>query len=124
MYSSIKQQQVASLMQQTLAEIFIREGRNIYGNAFVTITHVRLTPDLLLSRVYLSVYNVANKQEIADIISENKSHIRHLLGDRLRNKVRRIPEIEFYLDDTLDEVSKIDALFEKLNLGEHKPNEE
>ncbi len=118
--TSIKQQQVASLLQQTLGDIFIREGRNIYGNAFVTVMQVRLTPDLLLARIYLSIYNVPNKQEIRRLIDENKNHIRHVLGMQIRNKVRRIPELEFYIDDTLDEVARIDALFDRLHTDDPK----
>ncbi|MBK8474400.1 MAG: 30S ribosome-binding factor RbfA [Sphingobacteriales bacterium] len=118
--ASIKQQQVASLLQHSLGDIFIREGRNIYGNAFVTIMQVRLTPDLLLARIYLSVYNMPDKQAIVGIIEESKGHIRHLLGMQIRNKVRRIPDLEFYLDDTLDEVARIDALFDRINTEDAK----
>lgn len=111
---SIKQQQVASLIQQTLGDIFIREGRNIYSNAFVTITHVRLTPDLSLARIYLSIYNVPDRKQVIAIIEESKSTVRHLLGSQIRNKMRHIPNLEFYLDDTLDEVAKIDSLFDRI----------
>lgn len=122
--SSIKQQQAASLLQQTLADIFIREGRAIFGTAFVTITHVRLTPDLLLARVYLSVYNVTDKSGVVTLIRESKSHIRHLLGDRIRNKVRRIPELEFYIDDTLEEMAKVDDLFNRIHAEERDRDHE
>lgn len=116
----IRQQQVASLIKRNLGEIFTKEGRNIYSNAFVTITQVRLTPDLSIARVYLSVYNVEDKQDIVTMITENEYGIRRLLGNRIRNKVRHIPELEFYLDDTLDEVYKMEKLLDGLDI---KPEE-
>ncbi len=111
---SIRQQQIAELVKQSLGDIFIREGSNYYGSAFVTITHTKVTPDLLLARIYLSVYNVANKQGVLQQIQVHGGNIRHLLGNKIRNKVRRIPELEFYLDDTLDEVYRIESLLNRL----------
>lgn len=121
---SIKQQQVASLLQQALSEVFLYKGREWYGGAFVTITQVRMTPDLMTARFYLSVYNLPDKNNAVDLLTENKSAVRHQLGNKIRNKVRRIPELEFYLDDTLDEVFKMEALFEKIRKeNESRPNE-
>ncbi|OWY23237.1 30S ribosome-binding factor RbfA [Sphingobacteriales bacterium UPWRP_1] len=114
MIESIKQKQVASLIHHALADLFIRNGAKYYGSAFVTLTHVRVTPDLMLARIYLSVYNKPAKHEVIDAIAENAHAIRHDLGAVIRHKLRRIPELEFYLDDTLDEAEKIDRLFDKL----------
>lgn len=118
MTESIKQKQVASLIHHALADLFIRNGSKYYGNAFVTITQVRLTPDLLLARIYLSVYNKPNKNEVMEVITDNTYAIRHDLGAQIRHKMRRIPELEFYLDDTLDEAEKMNRLFEKLKEDE------
>ncbi len=114
--SVIRQQQVASLIKRTLGEIFTKEGRNIYSNAFVTITQVRLTPDLSVCRIYLSVYNVKEKEDVVTMITENEYGIRRLLGNRIRNKVRHIPNFEFYLDETFDEVYKMDTLLDSLDI--------
>ncbi len=122
--SAIRQQQVASLIKRTLSEIFIKEGRNIYNNAFVTITQVRLTPDLSVARIYLSVYNIQDKEDVITMISENEYGIRRLLGNRIRNKVRHIPELEFYLDDTLDEVYKMDKLLDGLDIQPEKEEDD
>lgn len=111
---SIKQQQVANLIKQGLADLFIKQGRDFYSSAFVTITQVRVTPDLLLARVYLSVYNVADKTTVLELIESNNWAIRKGLGSKIRKKVRKIPELAFHLDDTLDEVEKLDKLFNKL----------
>ncbi len=115
---SFRQQQVASLIKRTLGDIFTKEGRNIYSNAFVTITQVRLTPDLSIARIYLSVYNVKEKEDVVTMITENEYGIRRLLGNRIRNKVRHIPDLEFYLDETLDEVYKMEKLFDNINKGQ------
>lgn len=115
---SFRQQQVASLIKRTLGDIFTKEGRNIYSNAFVTITQVRMTPDLSIARIYLSVYNVKEKQDVVTMITENEYGIRRLLGNRIRNKVRHVPDLEFYLDDTLDEVYKMDKLFDEIKKDE------
>jgi len=111
---SIRQLQISKVIQQGLSEVLLKRGRDLYGAAFVTITQVKTTPDLALARVYLSVYNVPDKQAIVDLFTLNVTGIRTLLGRQIRNKVRRIPELEFYLDGILDEVSKVDALFDKL----------
>ncbi|MGB1242092.1 MAG: 30S ribosome-binding factor RbfA [Chitinophagales bacterium] len=118
--SVIRQQQVASLIKRTLGEIFTKEGRNIYSNAFVTITQVRLTPDLSVCRIYLSVYNVKEKDDVVAMITKNEYGIRRLLGNRIRNKVRHIPNLEFYLDDTLDEVYKMDQILGDLDIQPEK----
>ena len=122
--SVIRQQQVASLIKRTLGEIFTKEGRNIYGSAFVTLTQVRLTPDLSVCRIYLSVYNVKEKEDVVTMISENEYGIRRLLGNRIRNKVRHIPNLEFYLDDTLDEVFKMDTLLDSLDIQPEKEEDQ
>ena len=117
---SIRQQQVARIVRENMSDVLIREGRNIYGGAFVTLTKVQVTGDLLLARIYLSVYNVTEKQEIVDKITANEYLIKRKLGNRMRNKLRRIPELEFYLDETLDEEDKVEGLFQKLNTDEEE----
>ena len=116
---SIRQQQVAKLIQQSISDIFIKHGRDIYGRAFITLTKVYITPDLLLARVYLSVYNVTDKQQVIDTMSENVYFIKGKMGNQIRNKVRRIPELEFYLDETLEEVNRVEQLFEKLDKNDN-----
>jgi ribosome-binding factor A len=112
---SIRQQQVNKVLQIALSEIFQRELSEILGRAMVTISSVRITPDLYTARINLSIYNVANPNDMLDLIAHNKKEIRGLLGRKIRNKVRSIPELEFYRDDTMDEVIKLDSLFKELN---------
>lgn len=112
------------MIHHTLADLFIKNTGKYYSGAFVTLTHVRVTPDLLLARIYFSVYNKPDKNSVVQEIANNYHVLRHDLGAKLRNKLRRIPELEFYLDDTLDEVERIDALFEKLKEEEGVNNGE
>ena len=112
--SSVRQQQVASIIKQSISDIFIKQGRDFYSNAFVTLTQVRVTPDLLIARIYVSIFNIPEKQDVIDMINENAWSIRNLLGRKIRHKVRRIPDLEFYLDDTLDDVYKMEVIFDKL----------
>ena len=112
---SIRQQQVNKVLQIALSEIFQRELIEILGRAMVTIASVRITPDLYTARVNLSIYNVANPNDLLDVIGHNKKEIRGLLGNKIKNKVRSIPQLEFFRDDTMDEVIKLDTLFKELN---------
>ncbi len=111
---SIRQEQVARIIKDAMNEIFTRRGRDIYGAAFVTITNVTITADLYITRFYLSVYNVKEKQEVVDMITANNAPLRRLLAQKIKNKVRRIPVLEFYLDETLDEATKMEQLLDDL----------
>jgi len=108
-----RQQKVGQLIVEALSEVFQKYGSEYYGSAFVTITDVWLSPDLLLAKIYLSIYNVENKQEHLDRISFHSSGIRKRLGIKLRNNLRRIPELHFELDDTLDKALRVDELLKK-----------
>lgn len=113
---SRRQKKVAQLIQETLSEIFQKYGSNYYHHAFVTITSVNVTPDLLTAKVYLSVYNVADqdKHDIMDKITSHASEIRKQLGMKVRHQLRRVPELFFRLDNTLDEALKIEALLKDI----------
>ncbi len=111
-----KQRQVGNLIQQEFSVILQTEGSFIYGSdALVTVTNVRMSSDLGIAYIYVSVYNVPYKQEVIKELWENLSYLRGQLGKRIRKQVRRIPLIKFFIDDTLDEVEHIDNLFARLN---------
>jgi ribosome-binding factor A len=111
---TIKQQQVASLIHEALSDVFLKSGRDYYGNNFVTISKVRMTPDLFVARVYLSAYNAANKQAVVDEITACKAQIRFALGNKIKNAMRRMPDLEFYVDDTFEEMDKVNDIFRKI----------
>jgi len=122
---SKRQLQVANLIKLSLSEVFSREGTYFYGSAFVTIYDIKMTPDLQTAKIYLSIYN-ADKQEVLDKINTNHHAIKKSLVLRIKNKLRLMPQLEFYLDESLDEVFKMKALFDKIkeDRGEEEDQKE
>ena len=111
---SRRQLKVASLFKEALANILTRTGKSIYGNAFVTVTNVRLTSDLLLVRYNFSVYNSEQPEEVLGALNKHKQELKKTLGQELRSHVRRMPEVEFYLDKSLDYAFHIEDIFSKI----------
>ncbi|MFM8361521.1 MAG: 30S ribosome-binding factor RbfA [Haliscomenobacter sp.] len=113
---TIKQKQVAELVKRNFSLVLQEEGSYVYGAApLVTVTTVNVTPDLGLAKIYLSVFNTENKQEVILEMEAEKARLRASLSQRLKKLVRRIPEVDFYLDDTLDEMIRLQQLFQKLH---------
>ncbi|AFK04894.1 Ribosome-binding factor A [Emticicia oligotrophica DSM 17448] len=108
---SKRQKQVAKQIQKDLGEIFQREMKSQLEGAFVTITDVKVTPDLAIARVYLSFLLTKDKEGILQIIRENTKSIRTQLGERVRHQLRIVPNLQFFIDDTAEYAQKIDALF-------------
>lgn len=115
MKQTIKQRQIAALIQKEFSAVLLVEGSLMYGDALVTVTRVRMSADMGIAYIYLSVYNTLYKQEIIKEIWENLSRLRGELGKRIRKQVRRIPMLKFFIDDTLDEVEHLDMLFDAIN---------
>lgn len=113
---SKRQQKVARQIQKDLSDIFQKEGRTWFDNAFITVTIVRMSPDLGVARIYLSFLAVKNKGFILEQIQERSKQIRQLLGQRVRHQLRIVPEIHFYLDDTAEYAAKMDTLFAGLTI--------
>ena len=112
---SKRQQKFAGVIQEDLAAIFQREGMNFLPNTLVTITKVRVTPDLALARIFLSFFNAANSQSALQTIKLHTAEIRYKLGARIKDHVRIVPQLEFFLDDTSDYVERMDKIFDKLH---------
>ncbi len=111
-----KQRQVGNLIKQEFSTILQIEGSFLYGSeALVTVTNVRMSSDLGIAYIYVSVYNVPYKQEVVKELWENLSYLRGQLGKRIRKQVRRIPLLKFFIDDTLDEVEHLDNLFTRIH---------
>jgi len=108
-----RQKQVAGEVQHALSEILQKHGRNYYGSSFVTISGVKVTPDLLVARTYISVFQENERKGVIDALTQNTSEIRKHLGNMMRNQLRRVPELEFYLDESLDDVFKIENLLKQ-----------
>jgi len=113
---SVRQQKYSKLIQKELGELFQREGRNWYGNHFITITGVKITPDLSLARVQISVFKAPEPKSILKSIKTHLSEIRKELGLRIGKQARIVPQLEFFIDDTLDHVEHMETLFRNLHI--------
>ncbi|HZX58543.1 MAG TPA: 30S ribosome-binding factor RbfA [Mucilaginibacter sp.] len=121
---SKRQQKFAGVIQQDLAAIFQREGMTLLPNTMITITKVRVTPDLAIARVFLSFFNNGNNQLALNTIKAHASEIRYKLGARIKDQVRIIPQLEFFVDDTSDYVERMDKIFDKISKEERQPDTE
>ena len=120
-----RQSQIAETIKRHFSTLLQQEGRYIYGHeALVTVTNVMMSPDLGLAKIYLSIYNTENKQAVLLQMQEEQQALKQGLARRIRSHVRRVPDIDFYMDETLDEMFRVDALFKKLEDDGHLKKEE
>ena len=115
-----RQKQVSGLIQEEINTIFQRMGLGIIDGAMVSISSVKITPDLLETRVYLSIYNAADNKAVLKKIEERAWEIKKELNARIKHQLRRMPELRFFLDDTLDQVFKMEELFRQIKKDENK----
>ncbi len=112
---SKRQRQVGELIKRNFGTMLQQEGGYIYGTqVMVTVTEVKMSPDMGIAKIYLSVYNTENKQAIILEMENQYIRLKQALAARIRKKVRRIPNIQLYLDDTLDEMYRLRGMFDKL----------
>jgi ribosome-binding factor A len=123
-----RQKQVGRLIQKEMSDIFQREGMNMVDGGMVSISKVAVTPDLLEARIYLSLFQIKDPQKLLHDIKERSWEWRKMLGARVKDQLRRVPELQFFTDDTLDHVFHMEELFKKINderaaRGEQPDNE-
>jgi ribosome-binding factor A len=111
---SKRQQKFGRQIQKDLSEIFQQDFKEITGKGMMTITDVKVSPDLSSARVYLSFLLIDQPLKVVEALEENNKSIRNVLANKIRHQVRIIPHISFFLDDTAEYAAKIDALFEGL----------
>ena len=116
-----RQKQVASEISKELNDIFLKMGLNMQDGGMVSISSVKITPDLYEARVYISLFKVKNPEAALEKFKERSSEIRGELGKRMRHQLRSIPQLTFYIDDTLDYVFKIEELLD--NIKKENPGE-
>ena len=107
-----RQNRIARLLQKELAQIFQSQTRMMHG-VMVSVTRAKVSPDLSICTAYLSVFQLEKGEEILKNINRNEKTIRYELGTRIRNQVRIIPELRFFIDDSLDYIERIDELLKK-----------
>jgi ribosome-binding factor A len=103
-----RQQKINSLLQKDLADILLREV--IIPNTMISVTRVNVTPDMSLARVNLSIFATKDKMSALKHIQTKKAEIRYSLGERVKNQLRIVPDLQFFLDDSLDRIERIDEL--------------
>ena len=109
---STRQNKIERLLQKNISEIFQLESRKYFGNAMATITKVRVSSDLSLAKVYISIFTPANtdKNTVIENARLHIKEIKHKLGTKIKNQLRAIPELDFYIDDSLDYIGNIEDL--------------
>ena len=120
---STRQHKYAKLIQKELSEIFLHHGKEYYGTSFVTITEVRVSPDLALVKVYLSLFKQNDPDKKIKEINGHVREIRKQLGDRMKNSIRHIPELVFYYDFSTDYADNIEKLLNEIPKTEHIEDE-
>jgi ribosome-binding factor A len=120
MAASTRQHKYSKLIQKELSEIFLRDKRGILDNTFITIADVRMSPDLGVARVYISMLLAKEKDKTLDNINQHKGEIRKALGNRIGKQVRIVPELIFFKDEVEENASRMDELIKNLNIPPDK----
>ncbi|MDD2584161.1 MAG: 30S ribosome-binding factor RbfA [Bacteroidales bacterium] len=110
---STRQLKVSRQLQRDLSEIFRERGTQAFSGAMITVTSVRISPDLSVARVYISIFPSAKTEEVLEIVENSARAIRGELGNRVSKQLRIVPQLTFLLDDSQDYVQKIDELLKK-----------
>jgi ribosome-binding factor A len=124
MAGSTRQLKFARLIQKEISDIFQRDKRGILDNTFVTIAEVKVSPDLGVAKVYVSMMLAKDKKATLEKINLRKGEIRKALGEKIRKQVRIIPELIFYLDEVEENAQRMDNLIKNLHIPATTKKEE
>lgn len=112
---SKRQKQVAETVKRNIGPLLQQEGPYIYGNdVLVTVTAVKMSPDMSIAKIYLSIYNTENKQAVLLQIEDQYFRLKQSFAHRVRKHLRRTPDLQFFMDETLDEMYRLNDLFNRL----------
>lgn len=109
-----RQLQLGELIKRNFSTVLQQEGRYIYGDILVSVTKAMISPDLSQVKIYLSIYGTEEKEEVIQNIENHGFQLKQSLAHRIKDQIRRIPEIYYYIDDTLDEMYRVDSLLDNL----------
>ena len=109
---SQRQKRINKQLQKDLGEIFQRESANLFARAMITVTQVKITPDLSIAKVYLSIFG-SDSEKIIAMVRMHASEIRKQLGLRVKNQLRKVPELQYFIDDSLDYIENIENLLKQ-----------
>ncbi len=107
---STRQKRVSKVILQDLAIFFQRNASQFATGGMITVTNVRISPDLGVAKVYLSIFAVDDKEAVVKAIRQRSREVRKYLGGEVKDQLRVVPELYFYLDDSLDRIERIDEL--------------
>lgn len=124
MAGTTRQLKFAKLIQKEISDIFLQDKRGILDKTFVTVADVKVSPDLGLAKVYISMLLAKDKKAVIEKINHRKSEIRKALGERIRKQVRVIPELVFYVDEVEENALRIESLISNLNIPAASKEEE
>ncbi|RLD63753.1 MAG: 30S ribosome-binding factor RbfA [Bacteroidetes bacterium] len=108
--TSSRQDKISRLLQRDLSDIFQKEGLTLFKGALVSVTIVRVSADLSVAKVYVSIFSTNKDIDVFALINKNKKSIRYKLAERVKNQLRIVPELIFYVDDSLDYIENIEGL--------------
>jgi ribosome-binding factor A len=123
MQENKRQKQIAGLLNEELTAILLRLGLNMVEGGMVSISSVKVTPDLLEARIYLSIFQ-ADGKAVLKRLEERKWEIKKELAAKVKQQLRRVPELKLFLDDTLDNVFKMEELFKEIKKDEIKTRDQ
>jgi ribosome-binding factor A len=121
MSGTVRQQKFARLIQKELSDIFQRDKKGVLDNAFITIAEVRVSPDLSVAKVYISMMLAKDKKAVLENLDLHKKEIRRALGEKIRNQARIIPELAFFIDEVEENAMRMDELLRNLNIPPSPP---
>lgn len=110
---STRQAKMARQIQKDVAEILLKEGASLVRGVMASVTTVRVSPDLNYAKIYFSIFPFEKSAEVMRTLEENNWMIRRALGQRIRNQVKSVPELQFFLDDSLEYIANIDTLLKE-----------
>ena len=116
MAGTTRQQKFSRLVQKELSEVFQRDRRGILGGTFITIADVRVSPDLGIARIYISMLLAKDKQKTLETLNLHKKEIRKELGEKIGKQVRIVPELIFEIDEVEENAQRIDDIIKNLNI--------
>lgn len=108
--SSVRLEKIGSLIKRELSIIFQQNMSTMFNGMMITVTIVRVSPDMGIAKVYLSIFPKDKREEGLSVVNEKNHQIRRLLGASIGKQVRKIPELSFFIDDSLDYAEEIDKL--------------
>jgi len=108
-----RQNRISRLIQKELGEIIRKESKNLFNGALITVTSVRVSPDLSVAKIYLSSFSINKNADILELVKQSTKVLRYTLANKVKNQLRIIPELVFYNDDSLDYLENIEKLLKQ-----------